>query len=278
MRRECSRPLQPGARRPEAKEEVGGGCPHGRSQLHRRTGPGELLRLPPRRLRSRADRGSGGRGWRILAAVEGMGVRVEAILLTHTHFDHIGAVAPVAKATGATVYCPELEVPVLADIMAFVPWPGFGPYESYEADETITGGEKLELAGIEIDVLFIPGHSPGHVTYAIPEQEALFSGDVLFRARSAGPIFPAATGRPCSRGSARSSTAIPRRRRSIPATWGSRRSARSTRRIHSSRSWRGSRRGGLRRDGRALPGPEGDVRRSAGGSARRRQRRSTWPL
>ena len=117
---------------------------------------------------------------RILAAVEGLGVTVGGILLTHCHFDHVGAVAPVARATGARVWCPEIEVPVLADIMSFVPFPGIGPYESYEADETVAGGERLELAGIEIDVLFTPGHSPGHVTYSIPEHEALFSGDVLF--------------------------------------------------------------------------------------------------
>ena len=118
---------------------------------------------------------------RIIAAVEEMGMGVEAILLTHTHFDHIGAVAPVARATGAPVYCPVIEVPVLADIMSYVPWPGFGPYESYEADETVAGGERLELAGMEIDVVFTPGHSPGHVTYAIPAEGAMFSGDVLFQ-------------------------------------------------------------------------------------------------
>jgi hydroxyacylglutathione hydrolase len=118
---------------------------------------------------------------RILGAVAELGVTVDAILLTHTHFDHIGAVSPVAKATGAPVYCPEIEVPVLADIMSFVPWPGFGPYESYDADETVAGGERLELAGFEIDVVFTPGHSPGHVTYAIADEQALFSGDVLFR-------------------------------------------------------------------------------------------------
>jgi hydroxyacylglutathione hydrolase len=118
---------------------------------------------------------------RILATVEETGAKVEAILLTHCHFDHIGAVSPVAEATGATVYCPEIEVPVLADIMSFVPWPGFGPYESYEADETVAGGETLELAGLEIDVAFTPGHSPGHVSYAVRGEDALFSGDVLFQ-------------------------------------------------------------------------------------------------
>jgi hydroxyacylglutathione hydrolase len=118
---------------------------------------------------------------RIIEAVEGLGIGVDAILLTHCHFDHIGAVAPVARSTGAPVYCPEIEVPVLADIMAYVPWPGFGPFESYEADHTIGGGEHLSIAGLELDVLFTPGHSPGHVTYAIPDQGAIFSGDVLFK-------------------------------------------------------------------------------------------------
>jgi hydroxyacylglutathione hydrolase len=118
---------------------------------------------------------------RLLAAIEALGVTVEAILVTHTHFDHVGAVAPLARATGAPVYCPELERGVLADIMSFVPWPGFGPYESWEAEHTVRGGERLELAGLELDVLFTPGHSPGHVTYAVPAHGALFSGDVLFQ-------------------------------------------------------------------------------------------------
>jgi glyoxylase-like metal-dependent hydrolase (beta-lactamase superfamily II) len=118
---------------------------------------------------------------KILAAVEEMGAKIEAILLTHCHFDHIGAVSPVATITGAPVYCPQLETPLLADIMAYVPYPGFGPYESYEADETVEGGEALELAGMTLDVIFTPGHSPGHVTYSVRDEEAMFSGDVLFQ-------------------------------------------------------------------------------------------------
>lgn len=118
---------------------------------------------------------------RILASAEEMGVTLEVILLTHCHFDHIGAVSPVAKATGAPVHCPALEVPVLANIMDFVPFPGFGPYDSYEADETVEGGETLELAGLTFDVIATPGHSPGHVTYSVRGEDAVFCGDVLFQ-------------------------------------------------------------------------------------------------
>jgi len=115
---------------------------------------------------------------RLLGAVDALNVQVDAILLTHCHFDHIGAVAPVARATGAPVYCPQIERPVLADVMRWVP-PGFGPFESYEAEHTLAGGERLNLAGVDVEVVFTPGHSPGHITYAVPG--ALLSGDVLFQ-------------------------------------------------------------------------------------------------
>ncbi len=131
---------------------------------------------------------------RILAEVEATGAEVEAILITHCHFDHVGAVAPVAKATGAPVYCPEIEVPWLADIMSFVPFEGFGPYESYQADEILKGGETLELAGLTLDVVFTPGHSPGHVTYSVRGEPAIFSGDVLFQGSIGRADLPFADG------------------------------------------------------------------------------------
>ena len=115
---------------------------------------------------------------RLLDAVAALGVEIEAILITHCHFDHIGAVAPVARATGAPVYCPELELGVLADIVKWT-MPGFGPFESWQAEHPVKGGERLQLADMDVEVLFTPGHSPGHVTYAI--DGALLSGDVLFQ-------------------------------------------------------------------------------------------------
>jgi glyoxylase-like metal-dependent hydrolase (beta-lactamase superfamily II) len=105
---------------------------------------------------------------------------VDAILLTHCHFDHVGAVKALHDATGAPVWCPELETAQLADINAHI-IPGFGPFEGYDADHTVAGGETLELAGLTFDVRFTPGHSPGHVTYAVRDEQALLSGDVLFQ-------------------------------------------------------------------------------------------------
>jgi hydroxyacylglutathione hydrolase len=137
---------------------------------------------------------------RLLDAAAELGTEIEAILITHCHFDHIGAVAPIARATGAPVYCPEIELGVLADITKWT-MPGFGPYESWRAEHTVKGGERLGLAGMDIEVVFTPGHSPGHVTYAVgvatasPESgvasregeyaasitsPVLLSGDVLF--------------------------------------------------------------------------------------------------
>jgi len=140
---------------------------------------------------------------RLLKAAESLGASLDAILITHCHFDHIGAVAPLARATGAPVYCPVIERGVLADVMRWVP-AGFGPFESHEAEHTVAGGERLSLAGLQIEVVFTPGHSPGHVTYAIapgaateggsggapaagptagdrPGGQLLLSGDVLFQ-------------------------------------------------------------------------------------------------
>ncbi|MHB1538351.1 MAG: MBL fold metallo-hydrolase [Solirubrobacteraceae bacterium] len=137
---------------------------------------------------------------RLLAAAAALDVELAAILHTHTHFDHVGAVAPIARESGAPVYCPAIERPILEDINRWVP-PGFGPFESFTPQHTLSGGETLQLADLHIEVISTPGHSPGHLTYAISAAEAdaaaadatahssspsqgthaLLSGDVLFQ-------------------------------------------------------------------------------------------------
>jgi glyoxylase-like metal-dependent hydrolase (beta-lactamase superfamily II) len=117
----------------------------------------------------------------LTAALDELGATVEAILITHCHFDHVGAVAEMARRTGAPVHCPAGEVFILENINDYVRFPGFGPFESYTPEKTVKHGDTLHLAGFEIDVIGTPGHSIDHVTYSIAAEKAIFSGDVLFQ-------------------------------------------------------------------------------------------------
>ncbi len=158
---------------------------------------------------------------RILSALRSLRIdTVEAVLLTHTHFDHIGAVGPVARATGAPVYCPRIERDVLAHIMDYVPWRGFGPFESYEADVLVDGGETLELAGLTLDVIFTPGHSPGHVSYSINDELGLLSGDVLFQGSVGRVDLPGGDWATLERSIARLLGALPDETRVYPGHMG----------------------------------------------------------
>jgi hydroxyacylglutathione hydrolase len=103
-----------------------------------------------------------------------MGASCAAILVTHCHWDHILGVADLAE-TGAPVYAPELERPVLEQPREFFP---DIPIRPYVGAQGLSGDEELELAGLTLWVVSIPGHSPGHVAYAV--DGALFSGDLLF--------------------------------------------------------------------------------------------------
>jgi glyoxylase-like metal-dependent hydrolase (beta-lactamase superfamily II) len=105
----------------------------------------------------------------------GMGARTGAILITHCHWDHLMGVADLAEGTGAPVYVPELERPVLESPREFFP---DVPLRPWTGANGISGGDTVEAAGISFEVVPIPGHSPGHVAYHA--DGCLFSGDLLF--------------------------------------------------------------------------------------------------
>jgi hydroxyacylglutathione hydrolase len=104
-----------------------------------------------------------------------LGLDIAAILVTHSHWDHLGGIAALAEATGAPVYMPEREASVLENPQAFYPGQ---PIRPYTADVRLDGDEIFKVAGLTFETLSVPGHSPGHLAYAT--DGTLFSGDVLF--------------------------------------------------------------------------------------------------
>ena len=181
--------------------------------------------------RSSSTRAATRRSIRLALAAHGS--RCAAILVTHGHFDHILGLAELAEGTGAPVYGPAGERALLETPDAFTP-PGIH-VRPWTADVLLEGGESLELAGLHVDVVAVPGHSPGHLAYAV--DGVLFSGDVLFAGSVGRTDLPGGDWDDAAR-------LDPHARRALPAgdgrpsraTGPRRRSARSSRATRSSPS------------------------------------------
>lgn len=123
-----------------------------------------------------------GDGIDALAAVHGL--VVEAALVTHGHVDHVGGAGAVARRHGATIhlhpddtFLAEEPQRLLEAFWAVVPP---GDYDQPASYAPLVHGEALDLAGLRIEVIHTPGHTPGHCLFYLPEHDALFTGDHLF--------------------------------------------------------------------------------------------------
>lgn len=109
-------------------------------------------------------------------------LQVEAILLTHAHFDHIGGVDSIRKLKGCPVYLHDAEADWLADPNknGSGRWPELGGAIATDlAEYALEDGQILNMAGMTFHVLHTPGHSPGSVSFLL--NDILIGGDVLFR-------------------------------------------------------------------------------------------------
>ncbi len=118
---------------------------------------------------------------RIVAAVERSGRALEAILLTHGHVDHVGAVASVRRRWSVPVYIhPADAVWAFSDVNTIPPWYSVPDPVGARDQRHVQDGDEFELAGLRWKVIATPGHTPGGVCYHVPSEDCLWTGDTLF--------------------------------------------------------------------------------------------------
>lgn len=114
----------------------------------------------------------------ILAELARLSLRLEAILLTHGHFDHVGAVAALKRKTGAKVYAHPSEVPSMRMASRQGAMFGVAADDAPEPDVLLSGGMEVTVGSVVFRVLDTPGHTAGGVTFVADGRA--FVGDLIF--------------------------------------------------------------------------------------------------
>ncbi|MBU9712245.1 MBL fold metallo-hydrolase [Evansella tamaricis] len=124
----------------------------------------------------------GGDAKRLLTFIGEQEITIKGILLTHAHFDHIGAVDAIRRAFHAPVYLHTKEKDWLTDplLNGSGLFEGIPEIKTDSADIFISDETPIKIGSMEFTVYETPGHSPGSVSFYVPDENVIFSGDVLF--------------------------------------------------------------------------------------------------
>lgn len=132
----------------------------------------------------------GAEGKAILRAVNELGLSIRLIVVTHAHFDHVGAVPAVKEATGAHLAIHEADASVrmgpFARMMASISGGSFSSFS--QPERLLKDGDLIEIGGLRFTVLHTPGHSPGGIS--IYGHGVVFTGDTLFNYGVGRSDFP----------------------------------------------------------------------------------------
>lgn len=127
----------------------------------------------------------------LLEAVQQAGVRLDKLLLTHAHLDHVGGARQLALDLGLPIHGPEEGDAFWLDALPEqARMFGFPPSEAFRPDHWLHDGDSVELGDLRLRVIHCPGHTPGHVVFFEPESRHAFVGDVLFQGSIGRTDFP----------------------------------------------------------------------------------------
>jgi hydroxyacylglutathione hydrolase len=106
---------------------------------------------------------------------------VRALLSTHSHIDHVLGNAFVKKTFDVPLHVHELDAETLRSVPLYAPLYGFPAYQTSEPDGFLTPGSLFAFGNSALQILFVPGHAPGHIAFYHAGQNFIIGGDVLFR-------------------------------------------------------------------------------------------------
>ncbi len=122
--------------------------------------------------------------------IEDKKLKVKYILLTHSHLDHVFGVAYVKRKFNVKAYLHESDMVIFNDVPTRCALYGLRGFEPSTIDEFLKEGDQFQVGNTILDVIFVPGHAPGHVAFVNHADRYIIGGDVLFRGSVGRTDFP----------------------------------------------------------------------------------------